>query len=153
MKRALPLALLVLAACAGDTPELMLAQPDFARFESDVYPVLLRDCAFHACHGSSERFFQVYGPGRARLDAMARPIDPAAASEVMYTYNRALSMIDVNDPSGSLLLRKPLALAEGGAGHQGVDAWQRDVYVSRLEPGFVALQAWVLGADLLGAAP
>jgi hypothetical protein len=153
MNRSLPLVIVLLAACGGETPALTLTQPDFARFESNVYPVLLRDCAFHACHGGSERFFQVYGPGRARLDPLRSPIDPPAPDEVMYSYNRALSMIDANDPESSLLLRKPLALAEGGSGHQGVDAWQRDVYVSREEPGFLALRAWVLGADLLGSAP
>jgi hypothetical protein len=153
MNRFFALWVALLSACGGETPELMLAQPDFASFESEVYPVLLRDCAFHACHGSSERFFQVYGPGRARLVPMRSPLEPAAMDEIMYTYNRALSMIDARDPASSMLLRKPLSLAEGGSGHQGVDAWQRDVYVTRQEPGFLALQSWVLGLDLLGGTP
>src|ERR1700755_2646142 len=35
-------------------------------FTNDVIPVLLRDCGFQACHGSPERFFRVWGPGRTR---------------------------------------------------------------------------------------
>jgi len=138
------LVLSTLSGCGGDTPELALAQPDFASFEANVYPVLLRDCSFIACHGSTERFFQVFGPGRARLDPLTMPIDPPTASEVLHSYNRALSMIDARAPGESLLLRKPLSLAAGGTGHEGVDAWMRAVYVTRQEPGFVALEAWVL---------
>lgn len=140
----LSLALCSLNACGGDSPELALAQPDFPSFEANVYPVLLRDCSFVACHGSSERFFQVFGPGRARLDPMMPLMEPPTPAEVMHSYNRALSMIDARDPSKSMILRKPLTLAAGGAGHEGVDSWMRAVYVSRLDPGYVALEAWVL---------
>lgn len=140
----LALLLCTAAGCGGDTPELALAQPDFPSFEASVYPVLLRDCSFIACHGSTERFFQVFGPGRARLDPLTPLIDPPTPNELAHSYNRALSMIDPRAPGESLLLRKPLTLAAGGAGHEGVDAWMRAVYVTRTEPGFVALEAWVL---------
>jgi hypothetical protein len=140
----LAIALRTLAACGGDTPDLALAQPDFPSFEATVYPVLMRDCSFVACHGSSERFFQVFGPGRARLDPMMPLMEPATAAEVLHAYNRALSMIDAREPSRSLLLRKPLTLAAGGAGHEGVDAWMRAIYVSRQDPSYVVLEAWVL---------
>ena len=107
----------MLFACGGDAPELVVAQPDFASFETVAYPVLLRDCSFIACHGSSERFFQVYGPGRKRLDPAVKPLDPVTMQEVIQTYNRALSMIDVDDPTKSLLLRKPLRLRQIGRAH------------------------------------
>jgi hypothetical protein len=135
-----------LVGCGGDAPELVVAQVDFPAFQSQVYPVLLRDCSFIACHGSSKRFFQVYGPGRARLDPMTNPLDEVTMDELIQTYNRALSMIDVQDPAASLLLRKPLALSAGGTGHEGVDAWMRNVYASKQELGYVALEAWVLTA-------
>jgi hypothetical protein len=142
-----------LLACRGDAPELVVAQPDFPTFEAQVYPVLLRDCSFIACHGSSERFFQVYGPGRARLNPMAMELDDVTMEEIIQTYNRALSMIDVNEPAQSLLLRKPLALSVGGAGHEGVDSWMRDVYVSRQDPNYLILEAWVLAASAPAPAP
>ena len=142
-----------LIACGGDAPELVLAQADFPTFQGQVYPVLLRDCAFFACHGSSERFFQVYGPGRARLDPMTTALDPTTMDELIQSYNRALSMIDAQDPARSLLLRKPLALSAGGSGHEGVDAWMRDVYSSKQDPGYAALEAWVLAATAALPAP
>ena len=37
-----------IAAC-GDANELSLSTPVRAEFTTNVYPVLLRDCAFHAC--------------------------------------------------------------------------------------------------------
>ena len=142
-----------LMACGGDAPELVLSQADFPTFQSQVYPVLLRDCSFDACHGSSERFFQVYGPGRARLAPMTDPLTEATMDEIIQSYNRSLSMIEVQDPERSPLLRKPLALSAGGTGHEGVDAWMRDVYASKQDPGYAALQAWVLAATAAPPAP
>jgi len=136
--------LMAISACGEDAPELVLAQPDFVAFESTVYPVLLRDCSFFACHASSERFLQVYGPGRERLNPLTAYGEPPTMDELIYSYNRAISMIDGSDPAQSLLLRKPLSLAVGGSGHQGVDSWMRDIYVDREDPSFIALQDWVL---------
>jgi len=114
-------------------------------FERDVLPVLLRDCGFHACHGSSERFFRVWGPGRVRLDARAA-FDPVAptALEVRASYERALSFIDRNDPKRSLLLRKGLAPEAGGAGHLGADKFGRNVYRTIDSAGYITLSRWVL---------
>jgi hypothetical protein len=141
--------------CAEPTEPLTLTQPDMASFRADVYPVLLRDCGFHGCHGSSERFFQVYGPGRGRMGVDVRPLDPANDLEVNMTYQRALSLIDPAAPEQSRLLRKPLAVEAGGAGHQGVDDFGRDVYQDELDPGYAALYQWAVAqpiTNLAGAA-
>jgi hypothetical protein len=135
---------LALAACGAEPPALTVATPDRARFDQEVYPVLLRDCGFNDCHGSAERFFQVFGPGRARLPTVMDPLAPVAPDELAYSYARARSMIDANAPERSLLLRKPLATAAGGSGHEGTDRLGRNVYQSKLDPGYVALAAWVL---------
>jgi hypothetical protein len=127
----------------GDSSALQIATPDAAQFAQNVYPVLLRDCAFHACHGSSERFLQVFGPGRGRLSLDSKPLDPATPAEIDHSYARARSMIDVNAPAQSLLLRKPLAVKAGGTGHEGADDWGRNVYDSTTEPGYVELVHWV----------
>jgi hypothetical protein len=149
----IPAALLALAlssalvgsACSSGTGPLALRAPDRAQFEQDVYPVLLRDCAFTvSCHGSTKRFFQVAGPGRLRLMATTRPLDELTPAEVAYSYGRAASMIDAVTPQSSLLLRKPLEISAGGTGHEGVDSLGRDVYQSTTEPGYMALAKWVL---------
>lgn len=117
--------------------------PDPATFEREVYPVLLRDCGFPACHGAPERFFQVLGPGRTRASEDVAPFDPALPEEVEHTYNRARSMLaHASSVSESLLLRKPLSVRAGGAGHEGLDPWGQDIYRSPFDPGFQVLYAW-----------
>jgi len=140
-------ALAFLCACGVDAAPLRVANPDADRFANEAYPVLLRDCGFPACHGATDRFFRVFGPGRARLPAVMAPDpgDPATADEIAQSYNRARSMIDANAPARSLLLRKPLAVEAGGAGHKGDDSLGRNVYASTADPGFQVLRAWVLG--------
>ena len=142
-----------LAACVSESSELTLSQPDRALFGQEVYPVLLRDCAFHACHGTTERFLQVFGPGRGRLDPMVMPLDAVTPAEIDYSYERARSMIDARTAEESLLLRKPLAAAAGGSGHEGADDLGRNVYQSKLEPGYAAIARWVLNAPALPAGP
>lgn len=151
----LPLLLALVAGtcgCADATAELALANPDRAAFDMNVYPILVRDCGFHECHGSSERFFQVFGPGHGRITPeLVQPLDPTTAQEMEISYQRALSMIDTAAPESSPLLRKPLAVDAGGAGHQGVDRLARDVYQSTADSGYVVLLNWVLSQAAVGA--
>ncbi|HEX6241575.1 MAG TPA: hypothetical protein VFZ61_11795 [Polyangiales bacterium] len=144
-------------ACSPDPARLQLAEPGLDRFAREAYPVLLRDCGFPACHGAMDRFFRVFGPGRARLSAAVEPSDPATTEEIQHSYDRARSMIDARAPAYSLLLRKPLASSAGGAGHKGDDSLGRNVYASTVEPNFQILRAWVLATsdvpDAGGAGP
>lgn len=133
-----------IAAC-GDANELSLSTPDRAEFTTMVYPILMRDCAFHACHGSTERFLQVFGPGRGRMLATTRPLDPATDAEIMHSYDRARSMIDAYSPEKSWLLMKPLEASAGGTGHEGADGLGRNVYQNAAEPNYLVLHNWVLG--------
>lgn len=138
------LAALALGACAEDPGALSVSAADRVQFDAEVYPVLLRDCGFNACHGTTERFFQVFGPGRGRLLPTTRPLDPATLEETTHSYERARSMIDTRAPELSLLLLKPLEAAAGGIGHEGVDELGRNVYQTQMEPGYAALARWVL---------
>jgi hypothetical protein len=140
-----------LGCASGQSKEYSgpLPQPDGEQFVKQVYPVLLRDCAHVGCHGLPERFFQLYGPGRARLPAQ-QPTDggvdytePASLAEVTHSYQRALSMIASADQvEDSLLLRKPLEAQAGGQGHKGVDDLGRNVYASKQDPSWQLLLAW-----------
>jgi hypothetical protein len=132
------------AGCAQDTDaafEVPAADP--VKFRTEVYPTLLADCGFAACHGTHERFFSVFGPGRTRLDPDTPPYDPATPDELALSYTRARSMLLA--PEGvrrSPLLRKPLAVEVGGAGHEGVDVWGANIYTSKQDPRFQALFFW-----------
>lgn len=124
-------------------------------FSNDVLPVLLRDCGFQACHGSSERFFRVWGPGRTRYPIEGQTVctkdgsmppcnwDDLNGYERDYSLQFARSMVDLDNPADSLILRKPLAVARGGADHEGVDNYGRNVYRTPDDEGFRTIARWV----------
>lgn len=134
------------ALLVGCTSGLPLAEPppvDRTSFETDVYPILLRDCAFPACHGNRSRFFRVFGPGRTRLDPTMGPYEPASTAEIDASFDRARSMLaGVPELSSALLVRKPLEPAAGGSAHMGLDALGRNVYVDRDDPSWQAIARW-----------
>lgn len=142
------LPLLVCAACGDPSTAPVVAKRPFDAFRNDVYPVLLRDCGFPACHGDPKRFFRVWGPGRARLPLESTMIAPEAldqptGQEIAVSLALALSMIDERDLAHSPLLRKPLAVSAGGSGHMGIDNFGRDVYRTTSDQGYQVLQKWV----------
>jgi len=138
--------LLALAGVACADPETYRwreSMPDPVMFTQQVMPILIRDCGFQTCHGSSDRFFQVYGPGRSRLDPLTPAFKNQTGDELGLSYNLAVAMIDSERPGRSLLLRKPLAVKAGGAGHRGTDRYGRDVYRTTNDPGYLVLARWV----------
>jgi hypothetical protein len=145
--------LLVLLACSGlacsepETYRWTMGKPDGRTFNEQVMPVLLRDCGFPTCHGSPDRFFQVYGSGRTRLDPLTPAFRPTTGPELGASYNMALSMIDLEHPGRSPLLRKPLAVEAGGAGHRGTDRYGRDVYRTSRDQGYLVLARWVFASQ------
>ena len=134
-----------LATTGCDAPHPVVPAPDYDEFVRRVYPLLLRDCGFNACHGDPDRFYRVYGPGRLRLSPDAEPFDDATPEEIESSYERARAMLladgDVRD---SPLLRKPV---EGG-GHAGLDGEGRNVYDGRNDPDFLVLARWAEGAEI-----
>jgi hypothetical protein len=136
------LTLLALSACANDTGRDDLPTPDGVMFEREVYPVLMRDCAFSSCHGEEHRFLRIVGPGRVRLQpALVGPDDPLTVDELLYSYERARSMLVVSG-SGPLLLRKPLETEAGGQGHLGTDDFGRNLYRNTMDPSYQVLARW-----------
>lgn len=133
------------AGCGEEGNDTSLPLPPYADFQNTPYAVLLRDCGFPACHGTDERFFRVYGPGRLRLsgsletEATGQP----TLDEISQTHLSAGAMIDPDDLDNSPLLRKPLSVAAGGSGHQGVDGFGRDVYRSKEAAGYLVLREWI----------
>jgi hypothetical protein len=117
--------------------------PSRAAFDSNVMPILARDCAFPACHGDTARAFVVYAPGRTRRDAATDPWAALTLQEGDANYQRALSMlVGRGSAERSLLVDKPLSTAVGGGFHEGVDARGLDVYATRDDEGYVVLRSW-----------
>lgn len=139
------LAVPVLGACEAP-PDQGFAFPDraFSDFQL-LQPVLMRDCGFQTCHGSEERMFRIYGAGRARLDDDTRAYAEVTGDEVLLSFDLTLSMIDPDHPERSPLLRKPLAIEAGGAPHDGVDEFGRNVYRTVDDEGYRAIRKFVLG--------
>jgi hypothetical protein len=137
------LGLLALAGCGGESPIAEPPEVDRDAFEAEVYPILLRDCGFPACHGDRDRFFRVFGPGRTRLDEGTATYAAPTDEELDATFDRARSMLAAApDPRQSLLLRKPLEASAGGGAHQGLDALGRNVYAGTDDPSWRILAAW-----------
>ncbi len=137
-------------ACTLDVGESATPKREFQQFQREVYPVLMRDCGFPACHGDPRRFFRVWGPGRARLPTdtgLPEAFDLPTGDEIGASYQLALSMINDEQPEHSLLLQKPLAIDAGGSGHIGVDKYGRDVYRTADDSGYVALARWVFSGE------
>lgn len=138
-------AIAALFCCTYEQADLSVPRPDEERFAKEVYPILLRDCAFYACHGNTDRFLRVFGPGRTRISSELENFDPATSDEIHHSYERARSMLQgVDDVADSLLLRKPLDSAAGGAGkgHEGTDLWGHNVYRSKDDVAYRTLAAW-----------
>jgi hypothetical protein len=137
---------LAVVGCDSQTV-VHLPKPSKIQFRDEAYPILLRDCSFAACHGTSERMFQVYGPGRVRLkkseDEDLFPLDPATDHELEFSYERARAMLIYREtPDDSLLLHKPIQ----GSGHQVSDRWGRNVYPDAEAEGYQALLKWAQSA-------
>ena len=138
---------LAAVGCAEDEPfKFSAGTVTSPLFSEGAYPVMLRDCAFFACHGSDDRLFRVCGPKRHRLFAMTETGDAERTNikdEMTQTLNLAVGFIDIDDPGNSLLLRKGLDSQAGGTGHLGLDKYGRNVYRSASSPGYVVLAQWV----------
>lgn len=127
-----------------DAPPVETPIPDREMFGNEVYPVLLRDCGFPACHGDEGRFFRVFGPGRTRLDPDNVLIsEPVLAAEIDASYERARSMLaSAHSAEETLLVRKPLEVDAGGAPHLGLGERVQDVYSSVDDPSYQLLLSW-----------
>lgn len=136
-----------LAACTEPSGQISIPSADPAVFRDQVYPILLRDCGFSTCHGNPGRFFSIYGPGRTRLDPASGAYDPATPYELAHSYSRARSMLlDPDGPTASLLIRKPVPVDQGGAGHKGDSPYGDSVYPSVHDPSFLTIYRWATAA-------
>lgn len=142
--RAVAVAMLLAGCTASPTQDLSIPTADPTVFKDRVYPILLRDCGFTTCHGDPKRFFAVFGPGRVRLEPDKTDIyDPVTPYELAISYTRARSMLFGPDgPDSSLLVRKPIPLSEGGAGHKGDDVWGSPIFLSTADARYVTLYNW-----------
>jgi hypothetical protein len=117
----------------------------YACFVQNVEPELQQSCAFRTCHGKDTRPLHLYSMAGERGP---NPGDfQLSDDEHRANYQRAIVYANTTSSNLPDLLRKPLQLEAGGAGHGGVDRFGHNVYGSQTEPGWLALSSWVNGLD------
>ncbi len=137
-----------LAGCQELDEEAPLPDLDFAAFRCNVQPVLVARCSFYACHGNALRPLRLYGPNRLRIDpSPATLAAPLTAAEEQNNFDMARGFASSQQLDQAWLLYKPLDVDAGGLFHGGKVLYRgRDVFTSRSDPGFVAIEAWLGGA-------
>ncbi len=120
-----------------DDPVAQVPAPDRQQFQAEVYPLLLRDCGFLACHGDPQRPLFVPGPGRTRLDPDTEVFAVPTAAELERSYDRARALLVEQGGAGPVLIHKTTQ----GAAHLGADPSGRNVYEDDA-PELEVLRAW-----------
>jgi hypothetical protein len=109
------------------------------RFSASIEPALELRCAQGGCHGRADRPFTLYAPGAYRMDPSRTNLaEPLTDAEVATNALRVAALASSGDPEGSIVLRKPLAIAAGGLHHGG-----GDVFLDRTDRDYLALREWL----------
>ena len=143
------IAALIAPGCQGGLrdPLPLSASLDEAYFRCNVQPILTKSCAAYACHGSSVRYFKLFGRNRLRLGGTIAKLNaPMSAAERAWNYDAARALVDPASPDTTLLLLKPLEGSAGGYFHGGATFFgQGNVFPDRKDPDYVVLEKWVHG--------
>lgn len=132
----------MVVACDSGGQEIPAPDPEL--FVQTVYPVLLRDCSFPACHGHPNRPLFLPGPGRTRLDVDTELFDPPTVEEVNLAYARTRGLLGVTVEADGQQLPLLLEKTLGHAGHAGRDRHGKNVYEHRRSLGWKVLQDWAM---------
>lgn len=84
-------------------------------FVTEVLPILERGCTSSSCHGAPPDELGAHGTGRFMI-ALDTDHRVASATQARAAARR---FVDTTAPDFSTLLRKPLAVSQGGLGHYG----------------------------------
>ncbi len=142
---------LLCVGCSLDTGSSSATLPDvdYTYYVQRVQPILEHRCAFFACHGSRDRFFQIYQEVRLREipdpDPLLEAPLPLTQSELERNFRQTAGLLfGLGDPEDSLLFSKPLA---EGTRHGGASLFQGpDVFLNREDPDYKTLLQWARGA-------
>ncbi len=143
--RAWPALCLAAAACAPAPPPTQVPALDRAAFEQYVEPELFKSCAYSKCHGADTRPMRVFAPAGSRISPGLSSNNPLTPEEHQANYDRVTAFAAPTSAELPDLLRKPLQLEAGGAGHGGVDPFGANVFADRDAPGWKVLDDWVAG--------
>ncbi len=149
-----PLVVGVFAGACGEhtgSDPASLPDVDYDYFVKHVQPILEHRCAFFACHGSRERFLQIYQETRLRENPDPNPIfqapSPLTPEELQRNFEQTAGILyGFDDPQASPLFSKPL---QPGTRHAGATLFEGpDVFLNRQDPDYQTLLRWARGARL-----
>lgn len=139
-------AALLLGSCAFPVESEHAIAPvetaEIALYARDVHPLLEASCATLDCHGSDRHALQLFAETGRRASATYRTTPAMLVQPDELEANvRALRVVDEGEPDieRGMVLRKPLALSEGGVAHVG-----RALWANRDDPAYVCLRAFLL---------
>lgn len=136
--------------CAVAPPPTNVPTLDQAYFEAKVEPELMASCAYSTCHGAPLRPMRVYSLAGLRIDPSLTSNQGLTPEEHFANFLRAKTVAAATSSTLPELLRKPLQIEQGGAGHGGVDRFGQNVYATKSAEGWKVLEAWVNGATYDG---
>jgi hypothetical protein len=131
--------------CGSPPPITNIPALDYAAFTAQVEPELLGSCGYSNCHGAKDRPMRLYSPAGNRVRKGLPAQDGLTEEEHRANFDRVRSYAATTSADLPDLLRKPLQLEAGGAGHTGVDRFGKNVYGSKDDPRWRLLEAWVQG--------
>jgi hypothetical protein len=137
-----PLAMLALLGfvCASPPPPTQVPVLDYDCFVTE----LLASCGFSNCHGAADRPMRLFSPAGNRLRPNL-PTTELTEEEHLANYHRVRGYAAPTSAELPDLLRKPLQTEAGGSGHDGEDAFGRNVYASKEDPRWQLVSSWVSG--------
>ena len=141
---AIALLLAGVPGCVQDDLEntLALPLPDAESFRCTVQPILIRTCAFGACHSDPNRRFRLFARHRLRLEG---EVGSLSETEVQANLNATQGFVQSGSDDAWLLL-KPLDSSAGGYYHVGKEMFGGgDVFLSTSDPDYVTIASWVDG--------
>jgi hypothetical protein len=122
---------------------------DAATFAATVQPVVDERCATPSCHGRPERPLSLFSPLHYRRDPARTFLDePLDADELDANVRRTcaftLDLLREHEAvDACLVLRKPLAVAAGGARHEG-----GEIFRAVDDRDYRTLRAWLATVQL-----
>jgi hypothetical protein len=141
-------AVVALGGCEkGLTDAAPLPELDEAYFRCHVQPILSKNCATFACHGTPERYYRLYARNRLRYgiageherNSLLRP------EERKHNYDATRAFVDVDEAEGSLILRKPLESDAGGLYHGATKIGMSNVWPDMTVTEYKTVYKWIKG--------
>lgn len=132
----------------GLTDNAPLPALDEAYFRCRVQPILTKNCAQLACHGTPDRYYRIYARNRLRygIAGEAQRNSPLNEGERKFNFDATRAFLNVDKADESLVLKKPLESDAGGFYHGATKLGLSNVFPSVEASEYQTVLKWIQGA-------